>query len=88
MDSRAVEQACSCGHSWAYHNEYGCFVKHGHDEYCMCGILPPALVEKNRQARLARVLLYPCKDHKRYQVKRKPTVACEKCWRMYIEVNP
>lgn len=82
------EPDCSCGHGWGIHNEYGCYVKTGHDDYCHCSAKPPSLVAKEKQERLERVLLYPCKEHPRYQVKRKPRLPCEKCWRMWIKVNP
>lgn len=29
-----------------------------------------------------------CKDHKRYQAKRKPRASCEVCWRRYVHLNP
>ena len=83
--------SCGCGHAWAQHNEFGCFAKEGHascdDAYCMCPCKPPSIVERERQERLKRVLLYPCAQHPRYQVKRKPRVPCEACWRMWIEVQ-
>lgn len=80
---------CTCGHSLSgTHNEYGCFVKEGHDEYCWCRVQPPALVAEKRAYRLRQVLCYPCKKHPRYKVRRAPRTACEKCWRMWITVNP
>ncbi len=30
----------------------------------------------------------PCKKHRSYQAKRKPSTACETCWRYYVKKNP
>ena len=81
--------SCACGHAWTQHGESGgCGAKNGHDEYCYCQTTPPALKEFLHEERRMRALLYPCKEHPRYQVKRKPTCLCEKCWRMWIAVHP
>jgi hypothetical protein len=74
---------CSCSHLWRYHGSNGCGVKNGHDEYCMCQTPPPE-TEKEIEERRQRLLLYPCQEHKRYALKRKPTSGCEKCWKMWI----
>lgn len=41
-----------------------------------------------RAEHMRRYTPLKCKDHPRYQAKRKPRVACEMCWRMWIEKSP
>ena len=86
---REAGGGCGCGHAWTEHGESGgCGHKNGHDEYCYCQSAPPALADFLREERRLRALLYPCRDHPRYQVKNKPRALCEKCWRLWIAVNP
>lgn len=83
--------SCECGHHWATHNEFGCYVKIGSpscdDAYCSCSLLPPIMCVAQREQRRLLAIKTPCRTHPRYQVIRRPRTACEGCWRMWLEVQ-
>lgn len=51
-------------------------------------VLPMAELRADLNRKLLEDSAPMCPDHRRYQAKRKPRVACEGCWRRYIHIKP
>ena len=85
---------CVCNHTQWIHGDLGCRGvesrgpmrdNNDYDDPCAC----KRSADDVLAAAVARdIAWHKCAEHRRYQAKRKPRVACEGCWRLYLRVNP